>query len=158
MAAVGFKAAGSGLWKGNGAGLQLAAAVFCQSCSSAASSGPGEGRRAGWGQQRAQHQSAGQSPPQSVPGRARRAAEPSPAAGSPLSSQPSPAEGADTKSYLWARYHEMKKLVYGKNRLRALGLPPPAVPRTASQLPGHAALPPGSGLCPASGTGRTGNR
>ncbi|XP_073208547.1 5'-nucleotidase domain-containing protein 2 isoform X2 [Lepidochelys kempii] len=112
MAAVGFKTAGSGLWKGNGAGLQLAAAVFCQSCSSAASSGPGEGRRAGWGQQRAQHQSAGQSPPQSVPGRARRAAEPSPAAGSPLSSQPSPAEGADTKSYLWARYHEMKKLVY----------------------------------------------
>ncbi|XP_064374775.1 5'-nucleotidase domain-containing protein 2 isoform X2 [Dromaius novaehollandiae] len=87
-------ALGRALRRGGGAGSRLlAVAVSCQSCRSRSGPCPGDG---GHGQ------------PPAVPGRARRHAEPGPAAGS----QPVPAEGADTKTYLWARYHEMKKLVY----------------------------------------------
>lgn len=75
------------LRRGGGAAPRLlAVAVSCQSCRHKAT---GDG---GHGQPREQHPAA--------PGR--------------VGSQPVPAEGADTKSYLWARYHEMKKLVYGK--------------------------------------------
>lgn len=90
------------LRRGGGAAPRLlAVAVSCQSCRPRASQCPGDG---GHGQPKDQQPAA--------PGRARRGAEPGPAAGS----QPLPAEGADTKTYLWARYHEMKKLVYGKSR------------------------------------------
>ncbi|XP_054694345.1 5'-nucleotidase domain-containing protein 2 isoform X1 [Grus americana] len=94
MAALGM----SVLRRGSGAAPRLlAVAVSCQSCRPKASQCPGDG---GHGQPRDHHPAA--------PGRARRGVDPGPAA----SSQPLPAEGADTKTYLWARYHEMKKLVY----------------------------------------------
>ncbi|KAJ7424778.1 5'-nucleotidase domain-containing protein 2-like protein [Willisornis vidua] len=69
---------------GGAAPRLLAVAVSCQSCRHKAS---GDG---GHGQPREQQPA--------VAGRA--------------GGQPVPAEGADTKTYLWARYHEMKKLVY----------------------------------------------
>ncbi|NXR90227.1 NT5D2 protein, partial [Hypocryptadius cinnamomeus] len=69
---------------GGAAPRLLAVAVSCQSCRHKAT---GDG---GHGQPREQHPAA--------PGR--------------VGGQPVPAEGADTKTYLWARYHEMKKLVY----------------------------------------------
>ncbi|XP_061314354.1 5'-nucleotidase domain-containing protein 2 isoform X2 [Pezoporus flaviventris] len=94
MAALGMAA----LRRGSGAAPRLlAVAVSCQSCRPKTSQCPGDGSH---GQPR-DHHPAG-------PGRARRGAEPGPAVGS----QPVPAEGADIKTYLWARYHEMKKLVY----------------------------------------------
>ncbi|XP_053153490.1 5'-nucleotidase domain-containing protein 2 isoform X2 [Hemicordylus capensis] len=127
MAAVGLKAASSGIWKGGGASLQLVAAAASSHsrCSKASycgeGSGTGEGRL-GCGQQKAhQHQSAGHSQPpsSSVSGKAKRAAESgghaaaaAAATTTHLGNQPSPIEGIDPKSYLWARYHEMKKLVY----------------------------------------------
>ena len=94
MAALGIAA----LRRGGGAAPRLlAVAVSCQGCR--LRSGPADG---GHGQ-----------PREPLPGgRARRGAEPGPVAGG----QPAPSEGADTRSYLWARYHEMKKLVYGKDR------------------------------------------
>ncbi|XP_032996586.1 5'-nucleotidase domain-containing protein 2 isoform X2 [Lacerta agilis] len=109
MAAAGLKAAGGSVWKSGGVGLQLvAAAASTHSC---ASKGSVDGR-AGCSQPRAhQHQSAGHSPPPppSLNGKVKRAGDSSHAATAPLGS---PVEGVDTKSYLWARYHEMKKLVY----------------------------------------------
>ncbi|XP_059572072.1 5'-nucleotidase domain-containing protein 2 isoform X2 [Alligator mississippiensis] len=92
MAAAGFTRVGPGFCK-RGAGLP---------CSPSAVGG----------RRRGAHQSAGRSQPPAVPGRVRKAAEPGPAAAASPSSAPGPAEAADTKSYLWARYHEMKKLVY----------------------------------------------
>lgn len=74
--------------------------LLAASCRRGSSHGSGDGGR---GQPRE---------PAGSGGRARRGAEPGPIAGS----QPAAAEGADTRSYLWARYHEMKKLVYGKRR------------------------------------------
>lgn len=96
MAALGIAA----LRRGGGAAPRLlAVAVSCQGCRPRSGPGPADG---GHGQ-----------PREPLPGgRARRGAEPGPAAGG----QPAPSEGADTRSYLWARYHEMKKLVYGKDR------------------------------------------
>ncbi|XP_040425183.1 5'-nucleotidase domain-containing protein 2 [Cygnus olor] len=69
--------------------------LLAASCRRGSSHGSGDGGR-------------GQPREPAAGGRARRGAEPGPAAGS----QPAAAEGADTRSYLWARYHEMKKLVY----------------------------------------------
>ncbi|NXU63418.1 NT5D2 protein, partial [Horornis vulcanius] len=71
------------LLRGGGAGPRLlAVALSCQSC---------------------RHKSAGDG----GHGQPRE-----PAAHGRVGGQPVPAEGADTKTYLWARYHEMKKLVY----------------------------------------------
>ncbi|XP_060095911.1 5'-nucleotidase domain-containing protein 2 [Heteronotia binoei] len=125
MAAVAVKAACSSLWKGSGASLQLVAASSSHSggCSKASPCGGGSGAaelgngHVGCGQQKAhQHQSAGySSQPPSVSSKAKKSAGPGHAAAKTatalLGSQPSPVEGIDTKSYLWARYHEMKRLV-----------------------------------------------
>lgn len=112
MAAAGFTRVGPGFCK-RGAGLP---------CSPSAVGG----------RRRGAHQSAGRSQPPAVPGRVRKAAEPGPAAAASPSSAPGPAEAADTKSYLWARYHEMKKLVYGKSRAAASRASPvAAAPRPA---------------------------
>ncbi|XP_061473968.1 5'-nucleotidase domain-containing protein 2 isoform X2 [Rhineura floridana] len=123
MAAVGLKAAsgggGGGIWKSGGVSLQLVAAVSSNhSCSSSSGRSSGSGdRRLDCCHQRAhQHQSAGHSQPPSFNAKSKRAGDSSHAAAAatlPLGSQqPSPVEGIDTKSYLWARYHEMKRLVY----------------------------------------------
>lgn len=110
MAVVALRAAGSGssIWKGKGASLQLVAAA-----SSARAGGCCEARHGGGGgggQQKAhQHQSAGHPQPPSGSGKAKK----SPAA-APLGNPPGPVEGIDAKSYLWARYHEMKRLVHGE--------------------------------------------
>lgn len=105
MAALGIAA----LRRGGGAAPRLlAVAVSCHGCRARSGSGPADG---GHGQ-----------PREPLPGgRARRGAEPGPVAGG----QPAPSEGADTRSYLWARYHEMKKLVYGKGRAPPCRSSPP---------------------------------
>lgn len=88
------------LLRGGGAAPRLlAVALSCQSCRHKAT---GDG---GHGHPREQHPA--------TPGR--------------VGGQPVPAEGADTKTYLWARYHEMKKLVYGKGAATSI-LPGPTFP------------------------------
>lgn len=105
-------AGGLKTWKGAGASLQLVVALTSHSCREAP---PGCAQ-----QKTRQHHSTGHCPPPAPASasKARRAAEPSQAATAAASSsghQTGPVEGVvDPKSYLWARYQEMKKLVYGK--------------------------------------------
>lgn len=121
MAAAGLKAASSGIWKSVGI-LQLMVPVSSHSscCCYYTGSDAGSGRVG------CRHQWTHQPQPEehclplpgssSIGGKAKRTADAGPAviAASLGGHQPSSIEGIDTKSYLWAKYHEMKKLVYGK--------------------------------------------
>ncbi|XP_048347071.1 5'-nucleotidase domain-containing protein 2 isoform X2 [Sphaerodactylus townsendi] len=121
MAAFALKAANSGVWKGSGASnLQLVVAASSHSrCSQASHGGGGSGaveggsRPVGCGQQKAHHHhhhAAGHPQPPSGSSGAKKSAAPGHAATTTAAAPP--VEGIDTKSYLWTRYHEMKKLVY----------------------------------------------
>ncbi|XP_070793142.1 5'-nucleotidase domain-containing protein 2 [Pituophis catenifer annectens] len=119
MAAAGLKAASSGIWKSVGI-LQLMVPVSSHSscCCYYTGSDAGSGRvgcRHQWTHQPQSEEHC--LPPRgssSIGGKAKRTADVGPAvtAASLGGHQPSSIEGIDTKSYLWARYHEMKKLVY----------------------------------------------